>query len=192
MPLAEKMDKKYSYADYLVWDDERRWEIINGALYDMTPAPLEEHQAISGIIHGEFYIFFKDKPCRVYHAPFDVRFGLSSAEDSEINTVVQPDISVICDERKLDKRGAIGAPDLIVEILSPSTSHKDQSIKFNIYEQYGVKEYWIVDPGNKYIQIFILEKGKFREDGLFEENSTAVSKIFKGLKIPLSLIFNKK
>ncbi len=191
MPLAIDRNELYSYADYLSWDDDQRWELIEGVPYLMTPAPLEKHQAVSGVLYGELYQYFKDKPCSVYHAPFDVRFN-KDKDDSKIDTVVQPDIAVICNKNKIDRRGAVGAPDLIMEILSPSTSHRDQSIKYNLYEKQGVREYWIVDPGNRFIQVSTLENDSYADAGLYEENQIARSVIFPDFSIPLDLVFQKK
>jgi len=113
----------YTYAEYLSWD-EGRWELIDGEVWDMTPAPSRAHQDVSGALFNALYEFFKKRDCSVYAAPFDVRLSnLDAAEDYAIATVVQPDISVICDREKLDDRGCLGAPDLIVEILSPSRCH---------------------------------------------------------------------
>lgn len=119
MTLAKKHKKLHTYADYLQRDDSVRAEIINGEIFDMTPAPSREHREISIALSSLFWAHLKNKKCRVFAAPFDVRFPRNSKDDNDIITVVQPDISIICDERKLDHRGCIGAPDLNVEILSP-------------------------------------------------------------------------
>ncbi len=125
-----KIDEKYSYADYLCWDDQERWELINGDVWDMSPAPSRLHQEISIRLSSLLYQYFKEKDCSVYAAPFDVRLPeQDKAEDHAVTTVVQPDISVICDRKKLDERGCVGAPDLVIEILSPATAAKDLKVK---------------------------------------------------------------
>ncbi len=188
--LDEKLDKKFSYADYLSWPDDERWEIIKGVAYDMSPAPAREHQRVSAIIFAKIYNFLSNKKCEVYFAPFDVRLGETKDEaDEEIETVVQPDIVVICDQNKLDKRGCLGAPDITVEILSPSTSYKDQTEKLLLYEKHGVKEYWIVNPDAKYAMIYCLEGVKYGKPEYLTENDILESRALEGLKINLSEVW---
>ena len=188
--LDEKLDKKFSYADYLSWPDDERWEIIKGVAYDMSPAPAREHQRVSAIIFAKIYNFLSNKKCEVYFAPFDVRLGETKDEaDEEIETVVQPDIVVICDQNKLDKRGCLGAPDITVEILSPSTSYKDQTEKLLLYEKHGVKEYWIVNPDAKYVMIYCLEGVKYGKPEYLTENDILESRALEGLKINLSEVW---
>ena len=133
---------KYTYSDYCLWDDGKRWELIDGVPYEMSPAPTRKHQEISGALLNQLYNFLKNKPCEVYAAPFDVR--LNADEDDDI--VVQPDIVVVCDRSKLDDKGCKGAPDLVIEILSPASMRMDSIIKPEKYRQAGVREYWMVDP----------------------------------------------
>ncbi|MCK4468735.1 MAG: Uma2 family endonuclease [Desulfobacterales bacterium] len=188
--LNEKLDEKFSYADYLSWPDDERWEIIEGVAYDMSPAPAREHQRVSAIIFAKIYNFLSGKECEVYFAPFDVRLAETKDEaDEEIETVVQPDIVVICDQNKLDKRGCLGAPDITVEILSPSTSYKDQTEKLLLYEKHGVKEYWIVNHDAKYIMIYCLEGVKYGKPEYLTENDILESRALEGLKIDLSEVW---
>ena len=151
-----KANQKWTYADYLTWGDGQRWELIDGEAYllqgvvGLAPAPARRHQAVSRTLERQFDAYLKYKTCEMYHAPFDVRLSeTSSASDDYIETVVQPDIAVICDKSKLDDRGCNGAPDLIIEISSPTTAKIDLTVKFDLYEKYGVKEYWIVHPVEK-------------------------------------------
>ena len=193
-PLAkksnEKLDEKFSYADYLSWPDDERWEIIEGVAYDMSPAPSTEHQGISFKLSGILYDFLKDKQCKAFAAPFDVRLAETKDEaDEEIKSVVQPDIVVICDQNKLDKRGCLGAPDITVEILSPSTSYKDQTEKLLLYEKHGIKEYWIVNPDAKYVMIYCLEGVKYGKPEYLTENDILESRALEGLKIDLSEVW---
>src|SRR4051812_44591789 len=127
------INKVYCYADYLKWNFEERVELIKGKLYRMSPAPGSYHQTISIDISSQLWNFLKGKKCRVYAAPFDVRLPKNSIDDKEIFTVVQPDISVVCDLTKIDGKGCIGAPDIVVEILSPSNNEKELNNKYEIY-----------------------------------------------------------
>ena len=130
-PLALKQEERFTYGDYVTWDDDERWELIDGVPYNMSPAPRVRHQAISRELLAEFVLYLRGKSCQVFAAPFDVRLPESDERDDLVETVVQPDLSVICDRGKLDDAGCRGAPDLIVEILSPGTAHKDLKVKFD-------------------------------------------------------------
>ena len=149
MSMNPPHPKKVSYAEYLTWPDQPRYEIINGIPY-MHAAPSRQHQRIVTRFTGELYTFFKGKSCEVYTTPFDVR--LSAAADEQEYLVVQPDISVVCDERKLDDKGCKGAPDLIVEVLSPSTWQRDRFEKLNQYQKHGVREYLLIYPNEKVVE----------------------------------------
>ena len=145
----------YSYADYLRWSFEERVELIKGKIFHMSPAPKRSHQEIAGDIFASMHAFLRGQICKIYQAPFDVRFpNESSSSDSQTFTVVQPDICVVCDHTKLDDAGCKGAPDLIVEILSPSTASKDLNEKYQLYEEHGVKEYWVVYQGEAVLEIY--------------------------------------
>src|SRR5436190_10181906 len=152
------LNKTYSYADYLTWSFQKRLEILKGKIFKMSPAPSTAHQKISMKLTGILYNNFKNHSCNLFAAPFDVRLldSKKSTADKDVFTVVQPDLCVICDENKLDKRGAFGAPDLVIEILSPGNSKKELKYKFDLYEEAGVLEYWIVDPTEKSILIYVL------------------------------------
>jgi Uma2 family endonuclease len=142
----------YNYADYLSWMDNKRRELINGVVFDLLSAPTRWHADISEFINGKLwtYITKRKGKCKIYHAPFDVRFPRNGkTADNDIYTVVQPDICVICDPKKLDDKGCIGALDLIVEVQSPSTAQRDLKEKFELYEGAGVREYWVVFPRDK-------------------------------------------
>lgn len=191
MNTAIKQNKLYNYADYLTWDDDERWELIEGVPFNMTPAPLRKHQDISIILETKISNFLKDKPCKMYHAPFDVRFSEKDANDQSISNVVQPDIVIICNQDKLDERGCNGAPDLIIEIISPSTAAKDSGEKLNLYEKYKVKEYLIVYPEEKMVMQFSLnEKDEYSKPITYGINSTLQSKIFSGLEFDIKEIFD--
>jgi Uma2 family endonuclease len=189
-PLAKKLNEKFSYADYQNWPEGERFELIDGVPYDMNPAPNTEHQTIAGEIFGNIWQFLKDKPCRAFAAPFDVRFiEKADSEDNDITTVVQPDITVICDEKKIDDKGCIGAPDLVVEILSPSTAYKDETEKLRLYEKHGVKEYWIVNPEAKYIMIYRIEDEKYGKPEYLTEKEILKSRVLVGLEVDLAEVW---
>ncbi|MBN2656733.1 MAG: Uma2 family endonuclease [Spirochaetales bacterium] len=160
-----KNDQIYTYGDYATWPDDERWELIDGVAWNMSPAPATRHQRISRKLSTEIDTFLKDKTCEVFAAPFDVTFpDFAGQEESDIRTVVQPDLSVICDPDKLTEKGCTGAPDLVIEILSPYTSKKDLNEKFRLYEREGVREYWIIDHESRYVQVFLLnDKGTYDE-----------------------------
>jgi Uma2 family endonuclease len=148
---------RFTYADYLSWPGEERWELIDGVPYALSPAPTKRHQDISKRIERQIDNYFIGKPCSMYHAPFDVRLSEQSAvSDNYIETVVQPDILVVCDKFKLDERGCNCAPDLIVEILSPSSAAYDLKEKYDLYQRFGLKEYWVIYPAEHVLQIYRL------------------------------------
>lgn len=191
--LAEKIEERFTYGQYCQWDDSERWELIDGVPYDMSPAPLRRHQGISTIVLSRIADFLRGKPCKVYHAPFDVRLpDFSEENDNDLLTVVQPDIVVVCDEKKLDDRGCRGAPDLVVEILSPSTSRKDIGVKFALYERHGVLEYWIIHPAEESLMVFTLgEDGKYGRPQGYGRGDLAVSTVLEGLELDLEEVFGE-
>lgn len=145
---------RYTYQDYLHWPDEQRWELLYGQAYLMSPAPSLTHQTISGELFRQISNHLLDKSCRVFHAPFDVRLPQADEAEEEITTVVQPDILVVCNDHKLDEKGCRGAPDWIIEILSPATAARDQIDKLALYEPHGVAEYWIVHPVDRIVTVY--------------------------------------
>ncbi|CAD5278849.1 MULTISPECIES: Uma2 family endonuclease [unclassified Imperialibacter] len=190
MALPIYKTKKVTYADYLTWPDGERWEIIDGMPYNMSPAPSRRHQKISGTIHFHLQNFLRNKKCEVYASPFDVRLSEDYSQEELVENVVQPDLSVFCDKNKLDEKGAIGAPDLVVEILSPSTSKKDMSEKLLLYQKFEVKEYWVVDPEGEDVRVFVLdENGRFYLFSILKKEEALKSKLFSGLTIPLEELF---
>ena len=197
MKLSDlNLDKKYTYADYVKWTFDEAVELIKGSVFKME-VPLTNHQGLSGNLVVVIKNYLKGKSYKVYAAPFDVRLPkpLSHRKsDKDIETVVQPDICVVCDLSKIDRRGCIGAPDLIVEILSKGTASKDVKVKFEVYEESGVKEYWIVSLSERFVNVFRLsEQGKYVPDnrpyvssdnirvGIFPDFSILVDDIFEGL-----------
>ena len=159
MAARARQPERYTYADYLTWDDDVRRELIDGEIFVMSPAPRRSHQRlVLGIASQvETQIEEADGDCEVNIAPFDVRLPAASDADGDEDTVVQPDLVVICDEAKLDDRGARGAPDWLVEVLSPSTASHDQIRKRDLYEKHGVREYWLVHPQDRMAWIYRLD-----------------------------------
>jgi Uma2 family endonuclease len=154
----------YNYADYLTWQWTEMAELINGKIFKMSPAPNTAHQRVSRELSLQIGNFLKRKTCQVFIAPFDVRLPVSSTKkrNQDITTVVQPDLCVVCDPSKIDEKGCLGAPDWIIEILSPHTSSKDLRQKFEVYEQSGVREYWVVHPAEQTVLVYILNSiGKY-------------------------------
>lgn len=182
--------KKHTYADYLTWPENERWEIINGVPY-LQSAPKWQHQSISSELHRQLSNYLVDKPCRVFAAPFDLCLADHNEEDDDISNIVQPDIVVVRDETKLRKTGYFGVPIQIIEISSPSTAKQDRVIKFNRYEMAGVQEYWIVEPDGKYINVFILQENKrYGRPEAYTEEDTVQLSVFPDFTIDLKPVFD--
>lgn len=188
---GEKKDQRYTYGDYLSWPDEERWEIIDGIAYNMTPTPSVQHQRILGELSRQLANYFLEKPCEVFVAPIDVRLPQGEEKDEDIDTVVQPDILVICDPGKLDEKGCRGGPDLVVEVVSPSTVQKDLKIKLGLYERVGVKEYWIFHPSDATLMVFTLgQTGRYGRPEILTKEDLLKTSLFDDLAIDLKLIFS--
>lgn len=159
------LNKTYSYADYLTWHIDEAIELIKGKIMLMSPTPNVRHQSIAWYFNGTLFNYFRDKPCRAFSAPFDVRLydrKKSILINKEIYTVVQPDLCIICDSNKSDKQGCNGTPDWIIEILSKGNSKREMQIKYELYQESGVTEYWIVYPNDQAIHQFVLnESGRY-------------------------------
>jgi len=191
MTLPSKMPTaKHTYRDYLKWPDDERREIIDGVPFLMSPAPSVEHQYISGEIFRQFANYLLDKECRVFDAPFEVRLAAADEHDDDVTNVVQPDLVVICDKSRLDRKGYRGVPALIVEILSPASAKLDLNEKYNLYERSGVKEYWVVFPLDQILDVYLLdEQGKYKKSGSYEKGTLVKPSIFEDLQIDLNLVF---
>jgi Uma2 family endonuclease len=183
----------YTYADYLTWRFEQSVELIKGKIFKMSPAPSVKHQKIATQLQGLLFIFLRRSDCVLFSAPFDVRLldkKKSGKANADVYTVVQPDICVICDRNKLDEKGCVGAPDLIIEILSPGNSKKEMKTKYALYEEAGVREYWIVFPSEYVLQQFILnEEGVYQLKNSFTEDEVFNAHIFPDLQIDLAEVF---
>jgi Uma2 family endonuclease len=181
----------YSYANYLNWLFPERVELIKGKIFKMSPAPSRVHQEVAGSIFLKLGNFLNSKPCKVYSAPFDVRFPKESKADKDVFTVLQPDICVICDKSKLDARGCIGAPDLVVEVLSPGNSKMELLNKYKVYEEFGVKEYWVVSQSDQNILIYTLnDMGKFQPSKIFTLSEKITSSVLPGFELILDDVFD--
>jgi Uma2 family endonuclease len=191
MPQAQRqLDTQFTYGDYRTWPDEERWELIDGVAYDMSPAPGFRHQSVSSELVIQFGTHLRNSPCRVLAAPFDVRLPQSDEADDDIDTVVQPDLVVVCDRNKLDEKGCRGAPDLVIEILSPHTAHKDLNEKFLLYERSGVKEYWIVHSLDRTVIVFRLEGESFGRPTMFAGEDSIPVPLLGELVIDLKQAFS--
>ena len=185
------LNGSYTYADYLLWQFSERLELIKGKIFKMSPDPSSSHQRISMKLTRELDRYFYGLNCEIFAAPFDVRLinFKKSTSDNQIITVVQPDLSVICDSSKIDEKGCLGAPNLIVEILSNGNSNTDLKIKFDLYEENGVKEYWIVNPTDKTVLIYTLLEGKYIGSRPFTTDTVIQSPTFSDLKVDVNKIF---
>jgi len=192
MPVSDpEKNGKYTLADYKTWPDSERWELLDGVAYNMSPAPKRNHQKVSIALSSQIFTALEEKSCEAYSAPLDVKLSaLPGAEENDIDIVVQPDILVVCDPDKLDEDGCNGAPDWVIEILSPSTSYKDENEKLALYEKYGVKEYWIIQPGAKMIFIYILdENGNYKKPEVAKKDEVVSSYAVPGVEIDLKKVF---
>ena len=178
-------NKRYTYSDYIKWDDDNRWELIDGVPYMMS-APNRYHQEILGNLHVLFRAYLKGKKCKVYLAPFDVRLNADTLD----NTVVQPDLVIVCDHSKLNDAGCKGVPEMVVEILSPSTSRYDRTLKFNTYKKAGIIEYWVIDPESKTLAVHILKDGEYITHAYLDENTIPVH-VLEDCLINLSEVFEE-
>lgn len=182
---------KSSYADYLTWHMDEMVEIIKGKVFKpaAAAAPRRIHQKVSLKISSNLYQFLQGKTCEVYTAPFDVRLPIKSKKNEDIFTVVQPDICVVCDRSKLDDAGCIGAPDLIIEILSPGSNRKELKYKYEVYEESGVKEYWVIQPTEQTLLIYTLISGKYVPSRLFSPGDIVSSACIAGFSLDLEEVF---
>jgi Uma2 family endonuclease len=180
----------YTYADYMAWKFKERLELFRGKIFKMA-APNMNHQVVGGNLFNQFFNYLKGKTCRVFIAAFDVRLPVRNRKkDNEITTVVQPDVCIFCDPTKLDDRGACGAPDLAIETLSPSNRKDELHMKYEVYEEAGVKEYWIADPAKKAVLVFLLQPdGKFSVPEIFAGGDQLEAQCVPGLKFNINEIF---
>jgi Uma2 family endonuclease len=179
---------RYTYGDYVLWHGDERWELIDGEAFLMSPAPGLRHQRVVGELYFEIATYLKGRDCEVYVAPIDVRLPKAGEADQFVDTVLQPDLVVVCDKNKLDEAGVRGAPDLVVEVLSPSTASRDEVIKRKLYELHGVREYWIVDPAKNQLRIFKAGSGGFESPVVCRDHQVP-SRVLPGLELELASLF---
>lgn len=191
MKTARKFSEtRYSYADYLKWTDDERYELINGVPVLLSPAPNRAHQTISRNLEYQIFSFLQNSSCQVFDAPFDVRLEPHPIHDEASFHVVQPDIVVVCDTSKLDDHGCIGAPDWVIEIVSPSTASQDHIIKRQLYERFGVREYWIVQPLDRIVMAYhLLDDGNYGKPDVYCSEDVVTVEILPELKIDLREVF---
>jgi Uma2 family endonuclease len=183
MSSIRQLQPHYTYADYRQWPEDQRWELIDGVAYAMT-APARLHQDIVFELGRQIGNYLQGKTCKGYVAPFDVRLPHNNEADDSITTTVQPDISVICDPSKLDKLGCRGAPDWIIEVLSPSTALKDMNSKRSLYEQHGVKEYWIIHSEDRWIMVYLLNvQTNYGKPAIFGMDEPTGVQLFPDLQV---------
>jgi len=180
-------NRRYTYADYLEWEGPERYQLINGEVFQMA-SPSVAHQALLMGLSSKFDNWLQGKPCKAFAAPLDVR--LFPKKDKSDNTVVQPDLLVVCDKDKLGKGSVNGAPDLVIEIVSPSNTHSELFLKFQYYLKAGVREYWIIDPEGKKVQVHIYENGHYISTA-YENNDHIAVTVLPGLDIPLEDLWTR-
>lgn len=188
---AVKEDRIYRYGDYKGWPEDERWELIDGVAYDMSPAPSTAHQAIVIKLIQSIGPVPEQQGCRIFTAPFDVLLPDSPNQaDDDVVSVVQPDLAVICDPAKLKPHGCVGAPDWVIEILSPYTSRRDIADKHDVYERHGVREYWVIDPGNRYVHVYLLgEDRKYPKPVVYVGKATVRSTVCTGFELKVEELF---
>jgi len=182
--------KKYTYADYLAWDLKERVELIMGKILKMSPGPSTRHQQISWQLSQAIGRASLPDGCLVFMAPFDVRLYTEDEKGEISESVVQPDVCIVCNRAKLDKRGCDGPPDLMLEIISPSSAHRDLKIKYDLYEKAGVPEYWVVNTVEQCARVFYRnEKGVFVKNNEYMQRGVIKSVTIPGMEVRLEDLF---
>ena len=190
MELADlDLNNTYTYADYIKWTFKERVELIKGKIFEMSPAPSSNHQRLSSRLHIAVGKFLEGKQCEVFSAPFDVRLPRKSKDDKDIITVLQPDICVICDPSKVKEQGCLGAPDIVVEILSPVNNKKELTYKKEAYQESGVKEYWIVDAREKAVQIYVFSNFALVSSTYLYPENKITTPVLPGFSLDVDALF---
>jgi Uma2 family endonuclease len=189
MALIQRDTAYHTYADYLAWPGDVRYELIDGVAYLMSPAPTRLHQEVVGEIYRQTANALAGQPCRAYIAPFDVRLPRRDEADDQVDTVVQPDLLVVCDPGKLDERGMRGAPDWIVEVLSPASASHDQTVKLATYERAGVPQVWLVHPTDRVVTVYRIEGARYGRPAIYETKGELSVGALPGLRIRWELVF---
>lgn len=189
MAQAAYKSNRFTYAGYCTWPDEERWELIDGEAYAMSPTPTRAHQEVVVALAAQLYSALQETACLVYTAPFDVRLPHREEADEVVDTVVQPDIAVICDPSKLDDQGCRGAPDWIIEVLSPTTAAKDYIRKRELYERHGIREYWLVHPTDRALFVYRLGAAGYGKPRVLPTVGPCASAVIPDLTIDWDGIF---
>ncbi len=188
-PRRALKNASFTYGDYLSWSDDERWELIDGEAFDMSAAPALDHQELLGELITQVRTFLRGKPCRVFPDP-DVIFPQGNEADAAVRTVVRPDLVVVCDPAKMDGKRIRGAPDLVIEILSPATASHDCLRKRRLYEKVGVREFWLVHPADRIVTVFrTTGKKGFSPPEYYDADSKVPVSVLPGLEVDLSLLF---
>ena len=188
-PFSDE-NKTYTYGQYRNWPEEQRWELIEGTPFAMSPAPSTAHQRVAGDLFNQIYNFLEGRECEVFIAPFDVRLPEAQEADDDIESVVQPDIALVCDPSKIDEKGCRGTPDWIIEVLSPTTASKDFIKKRQLYEKHQVREYWLVHPMDRLVTVFVLnEEGRFEISDYYDINGKPSATVLPDLTIDPKSVF---
>lgn len=183
------LSKQYSYSDYLSWQFSERVELIKGWVYKMSPAPNVKHQRISGRLFNKVFNFLNAEECQVFHAPFDVRLPIVSKNNKQ-DTVVQPDITIIFDDTKLDEQGCNGAPDIVMEILSPGNTRREMKEKFDLYQESKIPEYWLIHPSDETVIIYALnDNGEYIGSKPYLSGDTINSLALTGFTLEVASLF---
>ncbi len=189
MTTPVKAQAHYTYADYSKWPEDERWELIEGVPFNMSPAPSLAHQRVVAELLTQIRSQLRGSGCEAFVAPFDVRLPKGDEAEEAVDTIVQPDIVVVCDPAQLDEKGCRGVPDWIIEVLSPHTAARDQIDKRNLYEKQGVKEYWLVHPVDRILMIYWLDKRAYGKPHILETREKTKPILLPKLEIEWNLVF---
>lgn len=187
MGLAQQQAEHFTYAEYRTWEDDARYELIDGVAYAMSPAPTRTHQMVVGELFFQVKNALKGKSCQPFIAPFDVRLPHADEADDKVDTVLQPDVLVVCDLAKVDESGVRGAPDWVAEVLSPNTAKKDMTVKLDAYERAGVPEYWLLHPTDRLVTIYRLIDGRYGRPDIGEMKGTLPIGVLPDVTIDFTL-----
>ncbi len=190
MSIAQKPEARYTYRDYLTWPDDERWELIEGVPHAMTPAPTSDHQGVVTELSAQLTLWLRGQKCKAFVSPIDVILANPEETDEDITTIVQPDLIVVCDAKKIVKRGIRGAPDFVLEVLSPSTASHDQITKAALYEKHGVKEFWVVDLEERLVTVRTrTEAGQFAAVRFIKAEGKVPVSLFEGFEFDFDIAF---
>ena len=187
MGHARPAQRHYTYADYLEWPEEERFELIDGVAYAMAPAPTRTHQNVVGELFVQVKLALRGKACQVFVAPFDVRLPHGDEADAQVDTVLQPDVLVVCDAAKVDERGVRGAPDWVAEVLSPASAARDQTVKLAAYERAGVPEVWLLHPTDRVLSIYRLQGSGFGRAQILEMRGQVAVRVLPDVIVDFDL-----